>query len=458
MIFSVLRENYFHAFALHSIRIAMKISLTNALQLAFTCLLALCVSSIFAQNEYNVRGSSINYVKNTPMEQVLPLHPTFKFYNRGAVVQENVRLACDITDPAGSTTTIDTILSVLPPSTDVYTNTLSTSYTPAMVGEYTVRFYNNGTGMTNYGEGVDEEFRTFSVTDDILSNDAIGAATMPYMIEGNWAYGIIFPAVTATEAVSASFVLANPAELLDETINIILHPLDPNNDGNIDEDGDFAFGGIISDDIPILDVAGYQSYTITADNAPGDLITVDLVDLIGMTSIIEGTPENPRPYLLLIEHITSSVNMSLAVTADDTFSPFTSMTNADGSVTPLYGSMLRTGDESWQFNFGEAPPVMRINTAPLTNVPLPQLDDSQVTLAPNPASETVNIALELKEVAQTVQIHLLDIMGRVIQHEVHNNVKDQIFTMNLSKLTAGTYFVNVITDEGRKTVRLAVGK
>jgi len=436
----------------------MEISLTNTLKLTFTCLLALCASSIFAQNEYNILGSSINHVKNTPMGQVFPLHPTFEFYNRGGIVQENVRLACDITDPAGSTTTIDTLLSALPPSTDAYINTLSASYTPALVGEYTVRFYNNGAGMTNYVEGIDEEFRTFSVTDDVLSNDATGAATMPYMIEGNWAYGIIFPAIAATEAVSASFVLANPAELLNETINIILHPLDPNNDGNIDEDGDFAFGGIISDDIPILDVAGYQSYTITADDAPGDLITVDLVDLNGMTSIVEGTPENPRPYLLLIEHITSSVNMSLAVTEDDTFSPFTSITNADGSVTPLYGSMFRSGDESWQFNFGEAPPVMQINTAPLTNVPLPQLDDSQVTLAPNPASETVNLTLELNEVAKTVQIHLLDLMGRAIQREVHNNVKDQTFTMNLSQLNAGTYFVNIITDEGRKTVRLAVGK
>jgi len=62
----------------------------------------------------------------------------------------------------------------------------------------------------------------------------------------------------------------------------------------------------------------------------------------------------------------------------------------------------------------------------------------------------------LKETAETVQIHLLDIMGRAIQSEVHNNVQDQVFSMDVRNLAAGTYFVNVITDEGRKALKLTV--
>jgi|GEM_PF-1293502 len=414
--------------------------------------------NITLSDEYNIRGSSISYAKNTPVDQIVPLYPTFSFFNRGTEPQDNLQLACEITDPMGNTVIIDTTLNEIPPLDPdmIYGFTLPTPYTPSTVGEYSVRFYNNGTATTNYTEGVDEELKTFSITDDILSNDALEAQITPYKIDGKWAYGTILPVNATTEVVSVSFVLAEVANLVGETINIILYPLDPNNDGNIDEDGDFAFGGPNNGDIPSVNVLGYQSHTVSSDDVPGEVITVEVAGLAGEVPVLEGTSSNPRPYLLMIEHVVPVGTMSLATTDYNVLSPITNLIDDEGNVLSVYGSMRRIGDDDWRFNYAEAPPVMHINTSPITDINLPQLEDSQVTLMPNPASETVNIALDLKETAETVQIHLLDIMGRAIQSEVHNNVQDQVFSMDVRNLAAGTYFVNVITDEGRKALKLTV--
>jgi len=182
------------------------------------------------------------------------------------------------------------------------------------------------------------------------------------------------------------------------------------------------------------------------------LITVDLIDInTGATPTLDAASE----YLLLLEY-TGTDTMFIGTTPDDRFSFSTAIGNDDGSFSGIGGSIGRNGSTDWFFNFGFFPPVIRLNTSLIVGTDLPQLEDSQVTLMPNPASETVNIALDLQETAETVQIHLLDIMGRTIQSEVHNNVKDQIFSMDVSSLATGTYFVNVITDEGRKALKLTV--
>jgi len=304
-----------------------------------------------------------------------------------------------------------------------------------MAGEYTARFYNNGDAAGGYIDGVNEETRTFNITEDeVFSNDDLNSTPSGVYIAGEWAYGSIFPIANSTEGISASFAFSSPQNIAGETINVILYKLDPNGDGNIDEDGDFAFGGTNSADVSLDNIVGFQPYTVSADDAEDELITVDLADL---------SPEAATPvldaagvYLLLLEY-TGSDTMFIASTPDDRFAFSTAIGNDDGSFSGVGGAIGRSPANGWFFNAGFFPPVIRLNTSILTNTDLPQLEDSQVTLMPNPASET-------------------DIMGRAIQSEVHNNVKDQIFSMDVSNLASGTYFVNVVTDEGRKALKLTV--
>jgi len=407
-------------------------------------------------DEFNLRGSSIARNKNTPLNQVQPFFVTFFHANRSELAFENVHLTCEITDPAGNITTIDTLMATvdtLPPGFS-WRNTLSTPYIPTMVGEYSARFYNNGEDIINYIDGVNEEVRTFTISEEeVFRNDAATESGTGVYIAGEWAYGSIFPITNAADALSATFAFSSPSNIVNETVNIILYKLDPNGDGNIDEDGDFAFGGANSAETSIDNIVGFESYTVSADDEDGELITVALVDInTGTTPILDAASE----YLLLLEY-TGSDTMFISTTPDDRFSPSVALVESDGSVSGHGGGIGRNGSADWFFNEGFFPPVIRLNTSIiLDGTNLPQLEDSQVTLMPNPASETVNIALDLNEAAETVQIHLLDIMGRTIQSEVHNNVKDQVFSMDVSKLVSGTYFVSVITDEGRKALKLTV--
>ncbi len=407
-------------------------------------------------DEFNLRGSTIAYNKNTPLNQVQPLNVTFWHQNRADVPLENVHLSCEITDPAGNMTIIDTMMAMVDtlPAGFSWLTSPSGTYTPTMAGEYTARFFNNGEDIGNYVDGVNEESRTFTISEEeVFGNDDFNATPGGVFIAGEWAYGTIFPIANQAEGISATFALSSPQNIVDETINIILYKLDPNGDGNIDEDGDFAFGGANSAETSIDNIVGFESYTITSDVEDNELITVDLLDINGTggTPVLDAASE----YLLLLEY-TGSDTMFIGTTPDDRFAPSVAILESDGSVSGHGGSIGRNGSTDWFFNEGFFPPVIRLNTSIITNTNLPQLEDSQVTLMPNPASETVNIALDLKETAETVQIHLLDIMGRAIQSEVHNNVKDQVFSMDVRHLAAGTYFVNVITDEGRKALKLTV--
>jgi len=408
-------------------------------------------------DEFNMRGSFLAYNKNTPLNQVQPMNITFWHQNRSGAVQENVQLMCEITDPAGGMTVVDTLLPTVDPLDPGFSwlTSPSATYTPDMVGDYSARFYiSNPESITNYVDGVNEETRTFTISEDeVFGNDDFNATQGGVYIAGEWAYGTIFPIANEAEAISATFALSSPSNIVDETINIILYKLDPNGDGNIDEDGDFAFGGANSAETSIDNIVGFESYTVTADDEDNELITVDLLDINGSggTPVLDAASE----YLLLLEY-TGSDTMFIGTTPDDRFAFSVALLESDGSVSGHGGAIGRNGSTDWFFNEGFFPGVIRLNTSIITNTNLPQLEDSQVTLMPNPASETVNIALDLKETAETVQIHLLDIMGRAIQSEVHNNVQDQVFSMDVRNLAAGTYFVNVITDEGRKALKLTV--
>lgn len=411
--------------------------------------------NITLTDAFNMRGSTIAYNRNTPLNQVQPMFATFWYQNRASAVQTDLQLTCEITDPAGTVTVIDTTLAEVEPSEAGFSWLTSpvTGYTPTMAGEYTARFFNNGDAAGEYVDGVNEETRTFTISEEeVFSNDNFDAVPGGVFIAGEWAYGTVFPIANQAEAVSASFALSSPQTIVDQTINVILYELDPNGDGNIDEDGDFAFGGANSADVSIDNIVGFESYTVSPNDADNELITVDLVDInSGGVPVLDAA----SVYLLLLEY-TGSDTMFVAATPDDRFAFSTAIGNDDGTFSGVSGSIGRNGSTDWFFQGGFSPPVIRLNTSILINTNLPQLEDSQVTLMPNPASETVNIALDLSETAETVQIHLLDIMGRAIQSEVHNNVQDQVFSMDVSSLASGTYFVNVITDEGRKALKLTV--
>lgn len=410
---------------------------------------------------FNVSGSSAAYATQTPIDQVLPLNDIqIAFQNRGSEDQYGLELKCDITDPAGTVTTLEITeeIDTLPPGS--WIATFNDSYTPTMVGEYTTRFYNNGAATTNYIEGINEESSKFYITDDVFSHDGGDNAPVRLGIgRGRFDMGSVFQITGTTDALSTTFAIAEPDSLADDDIlSLIIYKLDTNGDGNIDEDGDGMFT-----DTDLGDILGFSPYDLGAVTAPQahEEITIDMSDYVnGGLLKLEGTKENPGIYMLTIQYFGSNTS-SLYLSSPNRIvhSPIMSITDNTGVTVGVGNTFARNSAQWFTGGFdGESQVILRLNVAEVVGINQPELEEGAVNVMPNPASEQVNIMLDFAELATTVDVSLLDITGRVLRTDVYNNVQQQTVNMDVSQYAAGTYFVHVRTTEGRKTLRLVVGK
>lgn len=408
---------------------------------------------------FNVLGSSVAYATQTPKDQILPLsNIQAAFQNRGSEVQYGLEIKCDITDPMGTVTTLALPAEEtdsLPPGS--WIATFPDAYTPAMVGEYTARFYNNGATTTNYLDGVDEETTKFYITDDVFTHDdGSGNSRRLSAGAGRFAMGSIFPIVSSADALSATFAIAEPDSIPGEIVTLAVYKLDTNGDGNIDEDGSYAF-----EDVDLGDILGFASHEVVGGSAQHSEITVDIADFNGGGVLrLEGTAENPGLYMLVIEYIDNNT-LYLSSPNDIQNAPIAPITVQDDDGNDVSGfvgnTFVRDASQWFTGGFNGGPQaILRLNVSPAVGVNEPELEEGSVSVMPNPASELVSVALDFAELASTVEVSLLDITGRTLSTEIYNNVQQETVTMNVSDYASGTYFINVRTEEGRKTLRLVV--
>ncbi len=52
----------------------------------------------------------------------------------------------------------------------------------------------------------------------------------------------------------------------------------------------------------------------------------------------------------------------------------------------------------------------------------------------------------------------MDVTGKTVATSSRNNVKSDVFSYNTNKLSAGTYFVNIVTESGKTQVKFVVAK
>src|SRR5208283_6161864 len=60
-----------------------------------------------------------------------------------------------------------------------------------------------------------------------------------------------------------------------------------------------------------------------------------------------------------------------------------------------------------------------------------------ITLFPNPASDYMNVAVSLDQMANSVTYKIIDALGRAVNKETHNNVLSETYTVNTSALRSG---------------------
>lgn len=104
--------------------------------------------------------------------------------------------------------------------------------------------------------------------------------------------------------------------------------------------------------------------------------------------------------------------------------------------------------ESWPD--GESP-VLRLNLDVVTKTDEHPLNESVMTIQPNPITNDV-LKLTLNFDKETnANITLFDVQGRVINFISYKNIKSSPISIPVSDLTDGSYFVRVSTEEGTQT-------
>ncbi len=71
---------------------------------------------------------------------------------------------------------------------------------------------------------------------------------------------------------------------------------------------------------------------------------------------------------------------------------------------------------------------------------------------PNPASDVINVNIELAAAAKTVSYTIFDNHARIISRETHNNVLNETYSYSTSKLASGVYYV-IVNADGKQMYR-----
>jgi signal transduction histidine kinase len=83
-----------------------------------------------------------------------------------------------------------------------------------------------------------------------------------------------------------------------------------------------------------------------------------------------------------------------------------------------------------------------------------------VALYPNPTADNTTLIIDNYNV-ESINVLVYDITGKLVMSPIQNQsllVGKNKFTINTSDLNNGIYFVTLITNKGKETVKLIVNK
>ena len=111
-----------------------------------------------------------------------------------------------------------------------------------------------------------------------------------------------------------------------------------------------------------------------------------------------------------------------------------------------------TGDLNGGF-VGNNVPALRFFAVepPVSTNDVRELPNSALTVFPSPATDFVNVSIELDEMVEEATITMYNLTGQIIQTRNLSNVIQDTVNFDVSELAAGKYVINIATENGIKT-------
>ena len=379
--------------------------------------------------------------------------------NVGAATQTNVTLNMTIKDDA-DVTVFDEDLDYnnVTGNTIVENIPFSTTFTPSAIGGYNAT-YSISADADDFDESDNSLSFDFIVTDSIWAKE-LGQTRIVVPAASNWtspephtwAYGNHFyvpelsgPAY-ATSMTFAIDATQTAAAITGQVAQLTLYKWnDANNDGDA-QDTEREF----------LD---FGAYAILGTETEDNLIT------IGFDSGQPFELEANTHYILMLEFNSPNETTDLWLGASEAYN-YAAMIFVNG-VDVLgdarFGSMLAIGDLSTEAfsstGFGtDIVPVVRLNVNGTIGTKDPLSDNNLVAVYPNPVQDILNLTYNLEQTAQNLSIRIMDVTGKVVMERQYSQIKSDTIDFNVKELAAGTYNVQLTSENGTTSRRFVVAK
>lgn len=269
----------------------------------------------------------------------------------------------------------------------------------------------------------------FVISEDLFQKDNgnFSFSTGPAEVDGEtWEVGnYYFVPNGGFEAYEAEFSIASDNNAHQgQSVNVFLYEINEDNDPASFTDED-------------VDVLGFATYTF-ADEVSGDLITVQLTDLITGEEGVE--LQAGGEYLLMIEY------------QPDMRGVFSDMPSDYDVATVVKNGGWFLGGFTGDAIVWARMRIRSVDTG-LGNV---QIANANIALFPNPVTDYVTANIELENASKLMEVRILNTNGQMVSTQTFDNTKGENVRFDVRQFATGTYFLQIRTDEGVKTERFAV--
>lgn len=381
------------------------------------------------------------YSYHTPESQIIPLDAMGVNLVNSTSDMLPATVTVTITEPDGDVVVLEESADLMPAQDSAF---VFDAYTPdGGKGTYEMVFTNSFTDDSFELPFVITDF-TFA-PDNGMILDGTGPSDDDFVNTFGLRYqtgSLVITGEDPAVATFATFGLENAAAIFtgDPTADIFSFVL---YDGDQDDDDVIDLTASFEED---LNAVAIGTYVLTGEEGENELITIPLESLTG--DAIELIAD--QPYYITVNYDGANAGTGIApqlTSTQDTPYPI-------GLTTPLLLDQLYTG-------WAGRTIVTRLHLdgfgVSKTN-DLSPLDDSKLTLAPNPAKDFTTITFELDEVADEVFVGILDFNGKLVKEYRYENVLNETFNYDVTDLAAGTYFFSIVTPEGYKPAKFVVVK
>ncbi|MEM9991999.1 MAG: PA domain-containing protein, partial [Bacteroidota bacterium] len=392
-------------------------------------------------------ASAFSY--HTPESQIIPLD-AMNVTLANASLDEAVEATTTvtITDPLGDVTEF-TVGATIPASSD--TILAFPEYIPAGgIGMYQVDFTSNLSEDTLSQPFVITEY-TFA-TDNGNITRGVGPGESLFE-DSNLIYNAGALANTGDQGATATFAtfgIANAGEVATgdasaDVVNVVLYEGDSDGDGGVDVSNSF------DDLIPIA----LGEYVINGEEGQNELLDVQFISLDGTEGGIELAPNSPYYTTIQYNGQIAGVGVAPEFLATDLPNYPAVLGGNEGVTTPIFLDQFYGG--GWTGTAvvvrlqleGYTPPVSTSDVV---------LETSKLNIAPNPATDFVNIDFAFDTPADEVRLNLLDVQGRLVKSVTVENILNDTYRFDISDLSTGTYLLSVRSPEGVTARKVMVTK